>query len=97
MPSLFEVSPFAAIRPVSTTTASTRSVSYTVERYGFMNAYVVARHYRRMLQISEGSTEVQHMLIGLTIALDPMMMTLCGRFAKPIGLDRLGYSLSSSM
>ena len=34
--------------------------------YGFMNEYVVARHYRdsKILEIGEGTTEVQLMLIA---------------------------------
>ncbi|GAB2720966.1 acyl-CoA dehydrogenase family protein [Nocardia thraciensis] len=39
--------------------------------YGFMNEYVVARHYRdsKILEIGEGTTEVQLMLIGRELGL----------------------------
>ena len=40
--------------------------------YGFMNDYPVARHYRdsKILEIGEGTTEVQLMLIAREIGLD---------------------------
>ncbi|WP_072805930.1 acyl-CoA dehydrogenase family protein [Rhodococcoides yunnanense] len=39
--------------------------------YGFMNEYTVARHYRdsKILEIGEGTTEVQLMLIGRSLGL----------------------------
>jgi short/branched chain acyl-CoA dehydrogenase len=39
--------------------------------YGFMNEYVVARHYRdsKILEVGEGTTEVQLMLIGRELGL----------------------------
>ncbi len=39
--------------------------------YGFMNDYPVARHYRdsKILEIGEGTTEVQLMLIGRELGL----------------------------
>jgi alkylation response protein AidB-like acyl-CoA dehydrogenase len=39
--------------------------------YGFMNEYSVARHYRdsKILEIGEGTTEVQLMLIGRELGL----------------------------
>ncbi len=39
--------------------------------YGFMNEYAVARHYRdsKILEIGEGTTEVQLMLIGRELGL----------------------------
>jgi short/branched chain acyl-CoA dehydrogenase len=39
--------------------------------YGFMNQYVVARHYRdsKILEVGEGTTEVQLMLIGRELGL----------------------------
>ena len=39
--------------------------------YGFMNEYPVARHYRdsKILEIGEGTTEVQLMLIGRELGL----------------------------
>ncbi|MBR7560138.1 acyl-CoA dehydrogenase, partial [Mycobacterium tuberculosis] len=38
---------------------------------GFMNEYAVARHYRdsKILEIGEGTTEVQLMLIGRELGL----------------------------
>ena len=39
--------------------------------HGFMNAYPVARHYRdsKILEVGEGTTEVQLMLIARTLGL----------------------------
>jgi short/branched chain acyl-CoA dehydrogenase len=39
--------------------------------YGFMNEYVVARHYRdsKILEIGEGTTEVQLMLVARSLGL----------------------------
>jgi alkylation response protein AidB-like acyl-CoA dehydrogenase len=39
--------------------------------YGFMNEYLVARHYRdsKILEIGEGTTEVQQMLIARSLGL----------------------------
>ena len=39
--------------------------------YGFMNEYLVARHYRdsKILEIGEGTTEVQLMLIARELGL----------------------------
>ena len=39
--------------------------------YGFMNEYLVARHYRdsKILEVGEGTTEVQYMLIARELSL----------------------------
>jgi short/branched chain acyl-CoA dehydrogenase len=41
--------------------------------YGFMNEYPVARHYRdsKILEIGEGTSEVQKILIARSLGLDP--------------------------
>ena len=63
----------AIAKLVSSTTAvdNARAATQVFGGYGFMNEYPVARHWRdaKILEIGEGTSEVQRMLIARELGL----------------------------
>ena len=62
---------FFFLPPTGTLTVSGGDATQIFGGYGFMKEYAVARHYRdsKILEIGEGTTEVQLMLIGRELGL----------------------------